>query len=79
MSGGRVPIVTRGENVVISEFSVIWISLSVIVLCWAVVRVNQKIDELIRNHKYDNVLDHTSPRRQAPGPQADRASCPPQS
>jgi hypothetical protein len=56
---------------VISEFSVIWISLSVIVLCWAVVRVNQKIDELIRNHKYDNVLDHASPRRQALGPEAD--------
>ena len=79
MAGGRVPIVTRGENVVISEFSVIWISLSVIVLCWAVVRVNQKIDELIRNHKYDNVLDQTPPHRQGLGPQDDQASYPLQS
>lgn len=41
----------------ITDLSVIWISISVIVLCWAVVRINQKIDETIRNHKYNNTLD----------------------
>ena len=42
----------------VSDLSVIWISISVIVLCWAVVRINQKIDETIRNYKYGNTLDH---------------------
>lgn len=63
----------------ISEFSVIWISLSVIVLCWAVVRINQKIDETIHNLKYDNALEQTPQRRQTPEPQADHASYPQQS
>ena len=40
-----------------NDFSVVWISISVIVLCWAVVRINQKIDEMIHNHKYSNTLD----------------------
>lgn len=40
-----------------SELSVIWISLSVIVLCWAVVRMNQKIDEAVSNSKHINNLD----------------------
>ena len=41
----------------LSELSVIWISLSVIVLCWAVVRINQKIDEAVSNYKHANRLD----------------------
>lgn len=45
----------------VSELSVVWISVAVIVLCWAVVRVNQKIDEMIRNHKYSNMLDLDPP------------------
>lgn len=40
-----------------SELSVIWISISVIVLCWAVVRINQKIDEAVSNYKHGNSLD----------------------
>ena len=31
-----------------SDFSVIVISMAVIVLCWAVVRINQKIDDSLR-------------------------------
>ena len=45
----------------VSELSVVWISVAVIVLCWAVVRVNQKIDEMIRNHKYNSLLDIEQP------------------
>ena len=41
----------------LSELSVIWISLSVIVLCWAVVRMNQKIDEAVSKYKHTNRLD----------------------
>ena len=40
-----------------SELSVIWISVSVIVLCWAVVRINQKIDEAVSKYKHINNLD----------------------
>ena len=40
-----------------SELSVIWISISVIVLCWAVVRMNQKIDEAVSNYKNSMNLD----------------------
>ncbi len=40
-----------------SELSVIWISISVIVLCWAVVRINQKIDEAVSNYKHGNNLE----------------------
>ena len=32
-----------------SDFSVIVVSLAVIVLCWAVVRINQKVDEMNSN------------------------------
>jgi hypothetical protein len=41
----------------ISELSVVVISVSVILLCWAVVRINQKIDETIRNPNNINLLD----------------------
>ena len=44
----------------LSELSVIWISLSVIVLCWAVVRINQKIDEAVSNYKQSNHLESGS-------------------
>lgn len=40
-----------------SDFSVIVISLAVIVLCWAVVRINQKIDEITGNSQSINPLD----------------------
>lgn len=43
-----------------SELSVIWISISVIVLCWAVVRINQKIDEAVSKYKQVNGLDPQS-------------------
>jgi hypothetical protein len=36
---------------------VVVISISVIVLCWAVVRINQKLDETLRNPKPDSTLD----------------------
>lgn len=59
----------------VDDLSVVWISMAVIVLCWAVVRINQKIDEIIRNHKYNNALDdgiledsRTEARRQTSGP-----------
>ena len=41
----------------ISELSVVVISVSVILLCWAVVRINQKIDEAIHNPNNINALD----------------------
>jgi hypothetical protein len=44
----------------ISDLSVVVISVSVILLCWAVVRINQKIDEAIRNPKDFNSLDEWS-------------------
>lgn len=44
----------------LSELSVIWISISVIVLCWAVVRINQKIDEAVSNYKQGNTLGSSS-------------------
>jgi len=62
----------------VSELSVVWISVAVIVLCWAVVRVNQKIDEMIRSHKYSNTLetDQTdesgTPHRREPAGSAQR-------
>jgi uncharacterized protein YoxC len=40
-----------------SDFSVIVISLAVIVLCWAVVRINQKIDEMTDNSESIKELD----------------------
>jgi hypothetical protein len=36
---------------------VVVISISIILLCWAVVRINQKIDEAIHNPNNINVLD----------------------
>lgn len=50
----------------VSEFSVVWISMSVIVLCWAVVKLNQKIDEMIRNYKYTSSLDGQTQPDEAP-------------
>jgi hypothetical protein len=41
----------------ISDLSVVVISISIILLCWAVVRINQKIDEAIRNPNGINDLD----------------------
>jgi uncharacterized protein YoxC len=40
----------------VSDLSVVVISLSVIVLCWAVIRVNQKLDEAIHNPLHPNEL-----------------------
>jgi len=40
-----------------NDFSVVVISVSVIVLCWAVVRLNQKLDESIRKSRPANELD----------------------
>ena len=37
-----------------SDLSVVVISISVIVLCWAVVRLNQKLDEAIRKSRPNN-------------------------
>jgi hypothetical protein len=44
-----------------SDFAVIVISLSVIVLCWAVVRINQKIDESTGKPHSMNELDILEP------------------
>jgi hypothetical protein len=57
----------------VSDFSVIWISISVIVLCWAVVRINQKIDETIRNYRPNSILDGTSRPGSTPGEHPDAA------
>ena len=46
----------------VSDLSVIVISLSVIVLCWAVIRINQKLDEAIHNPLSSNELN--SPERE---------------
>jgi hypothetical protein len=62
----------------ISELSVIWISLSVIVLCWAVVRINQKIDEAIRNYKPHNSIEISSPPPRVHDGARQRAPFPPQ-
>jgi hypothetical protein len=40
-----------------NDYSVVIISVSVIVLCWAVVRLNQKLDESIRKSRPANGLD----------------------
>jgi len=40
-----------------SDLSVVVISVSVIVLCWAVVRLNQKLDESIRKSRPISALD----------------------
>ena len=40
-----------------SDFSVIVISLAVIVLCWAVVRINQKIDDMTGKPNLFNDFD----------------------
>ena len=50
----------------INDLSVVVISISVIVLCWAVVRINQKLDETLRNPKPDSKLD-LWPRGTQPG------------
>jgi uncharacterized protein YoxC len=47
-----------------SDFSVIVISLAVIVLCWAVVRINQKIDQTLRKSQCFSELEE-HPDRQA--------------
>lgn len=39
------------------DLTVIAISLSVILLCWAVVRVNQRIDQALRNSPSSKELD----------------------
>jgi len=44
-----------------SDFAVIVISLSVIVLSWAVVRINQKIDEMTGKPHSLNELDILEP------------------
>jgi hypothetical protein len=51
---------------VINDLSVVVISISVIVLCWAVVRINQKLDETLRNSQPDSILDPW-PRGTQPG------------
>ena len=55
----------------ISDLSVIVISVSVILLCWAVVRLNQKIDETIRNPKSESTLDAWSEARE-PAPRSSK-------
>jgi hypothetical protein len=50
-----------------SDFSVIVISLSVIVLCWAVVRINQKIDEMTgKSNLFSDfdILEREPPKRE---------------
>jgi len=64
------------EAIVINDFSVVWISISVIVLCWAVVRINQKIDETIRNHKYNNTLDGFDGSQAPAYPQDEKKTAP---
>jgi len=45
-----------------SDFSVIVISLAVIVLCWAVVRINQKVDEMTGKSNSFNDFDSMEPK-----------------
>jgi len=40
-----------------NDLTVIAISLSVILLCWAVVRINQKIERSLRNPSSINEID----------------------
>lgn len=40
-----------------NDFAVIAISLSIIVLCWVVVRVNSRLDSSSRNAKQHNEMD----------------------
>jgi len=53
-----------------SDFSVIVISLSVIVLCWAVVRINQKIDDMTgKSNSFSDfdILEREPSKRQTSG------------
>ena len=50
-----------------SDLSVIVISISVIVLCWAVVRINQRLDHVFRNRKFLNDLGKSDePAKETP-------------
>lgn len=40
-----------------TDLSVVVISLSVIVLCWAVVRLNQKLNDTLSKQLSDNTID----------------------
>lgn len=57
-----------------SDFSVIVISLAVIVLCWAVVRINQKIDEM--TGKSNSFSDLDLLERERPKPEVSARQAP---
>jgi hypothetical protein len=54
--------ITGGGGDPMSDFSVIVISLAVIVLCWAVVRINQKVDEMTDKPNSFNDFDSMEPK-----------------
>lgn len=45
-----------------SDLSVVVISLSIIVLCWAVVRLNQKLNESLSKPMQGNTIDRLGDR-----------------
>jgi hypothetical protein len=56
-----------------SDFSVIVISLAVIVLCWAVVRINQKIDDMTgkpNSFSDFDLIERERPKREVSARQA---------
>lgn len=47
-----------------NDLTVVAISLSVILLCWAVVKVNHRIEQALRNPKQVNKLDQATDSQQ---------------
>lgn len=54
----------RGEEEDMNDLTVVAISLSVILLCWAVVKVNHRIEQALRNPKQVNKLDQATDSQQ---------------